>query len=77
MSVSGADSHQVDWEAILNKSPKRFCASVSAWLLHRPSPTSENAADEADLLDNLPFVGDVFPTMRAIIEGLNNDGWQI
>jgi len=66
---------QVDWEAILSQHPTDFISSVGAWLL----PGSLGRADAACAVDvaSLPPVGDVFPTMRAMIEGLNNDGWQI
>lgn len=66
---------QVDWEAILNKCPKAFIASVGAWLL--PSSLGQENAPSAVDVSKLPFVGDVFPTMRAVIEALNNDGWRI
>ena len=62
---------QVDWEAILNESPAAFIASVESWLL----PSTRGAAS----LDvgALPAVEQTLPTMRGIIEALNNDAWCI
>jgi hypothetical protein len=62
---------QVDWEAILNRSPAAFTASVGAWLL--PSTRGAPSLD----VTTLPGIESTLPTMRTIIEALNNDGWCI
>eukprot|EP00959_Pyramimonas_sp_CCMP1952_P210868 4412559-Pyramimonas_sp.AAC.1 len=72
---------QVDWEAILCKSPKEFVASVGAWLLPGSCEAERGYEDasRSPMPDPaaLPSVSKTFPTMRRMIEGLNNDGWQI
>jgi hypothetical protein len=72
---------QVDWEAILCKSPADFIASVGSWLLPGSCDAERGYEDtsRSQMPDPaaLPSVGETFPTMRRIIEGLNNDGWQI
>jgi len=55
----------VDWEGILRPHPQEFIDSLKPWLY----PMREKV-DKNDF-ESLPKVDDVFPTIRAIIEGLN------
>ena len=66
---------QVDWEAILSRSPKPFVASVSAWL-YPPAARGQPAARPAQLapeleLEQLPLVKQLLGTARWRLEALN------
>jgi tetratricopeptide (TPR) repeat protein len=54
---------QVDWEGILSPRPEEFIAQLRPWMY--------NARRHTTLLDSLPLVADVLPTLRSQIEALN------
>lgn len=54
---------QVDWEAILGPTPDEFASVVGAWMLPARKPST--------LLDQMPQVTAVLPTLRHVIAALN------
>ena len=66
---------QVDWEAILSRSPEPFVVSVSAWL-YPPAARDQPAAQPPRLapdleLEQLPLVKQLLGTARWRLEALN------
>ena len=66
---------QVDWEAILSRSPEAFVASVGAWL-YPPAAWGQPAARPPQLapdleLEQLPLVKQLLGTARWRLEALN------
>ena len=67
--------YQVDWEAILSRSPEPFIASVSAWL-YPPAARGDRAAQVPTLApaldpEQLPPVKQLLGTARWRLQALN------
>ena len=67
--------YQVDWEAILSRSPEPFIASVSAWL-YPPAARGDQAAEAPTLAsapnpEQLPPVRHLLGTARWRLQALN------
>ena len=67
--------YQVDWEAILSRSPKPFIASVSGWL-YPPAARGDRAAQALILApapdpEQLPPVKQLLGTARWRLQALN------
>lgn len=54
---------QVDWEAILGPTPEEFASVVGAWMLPARKPST--------LLNDLPSLATVLPTLRSVISAVN------
>lgn len=54
---------QPDWEGILTPKVEDFIQALKVWMYPARKPTT--------ILNNIPSVGTVFPTIRAMIEALN------
>eukprot|EP01121_Diplochlamys_sp_Union-15-3_P015540 TRINITY_DN5160_c0_g1_i1.p1 TRINITY_DN5160_c0_g1~~TRINITY_DN5160_c0_g1_i1.p1 ORF type:complete len:698 (-),score=134.14 TRINITY_DN5160_c0_g1_i1:20-2113(-) len=55
----------VDWEGILRPRPEDFIGALKSWMY----PSRQKISQEE--FDQLPFVNQVFPTLRTMITGLN------
>jgi hypothetical protein len=63
LDVKTPANTQVDWEAILGPTPDDFAGVIGAWMLP--------ARKQSILLDQLPQLTTVLPTLRSVISAVN------
>jgi len=69
VAVRCPEGVQVDWEAILSRSPRAFTESVLKWM--KPGEATPQQAKSLPDLEQLPKVSETLATMRARLNALN------